>query len=121
VAGFLIGAAAICCAAQAQTPWASVLAIGIATFGVDLTLSPSWTLCIDVAGLQTGTLSGAMNMCGNIGSFVSSMAFPLLFRWTGRSDAFFYCAGAISLSAAFLWMTLNNPQPNRERLKVVEH
>jgi ACS family glucarate transporter-like MFS transporter len=108
VAGFLIGSAAICCAAQAQTPWVSVLAIGIATFGVDLTLSPSWTLCIDIAGLQTGALSGAMNMCGNLGSFVSSMAFPLLFRWTGRSDAFFYCAGAISLCAAFLWLTLND-------------
>src|ERR1035438_10761213 len=36
--GFLIGAVAICGAAQARTPWASVLAIAIATFGVDLTL-----------------------------------------------------------------------------------
>jgi ACS family glucarate transporter-like MFS transporter len=107
-AGFLIGAAAICCAAQAQTPWQSVLAIAVATFGVDLTLSPSWTLCIDIAGVRTGALSGAMNMCGNIGSFVSSLAFPMLFRWTGSRDAFFYCAGAINLCAAVLWLSLNN-------------
>ena len=106
--GFLIGAVAICGAAQARTPWASVLAIAIATFGVDLTLSPSWTLCIDIAGVRTGTLSGAMNMCGNIGSFASSLAFPLLFRWTGRWDTFFYCAGAINLCAALLWLNLKD-------------
>ncbi len=109
--GFLIGAVAICGAAQARSPWASVLSIAIATFGVDLTLSPSWTLCIDIAGARTGTLSGAMNMCGNIGSFASSLAFPLLFRWTGRSDTFFYCAGAINLCAAILWFTLNDRKP----------
>jgi MFS transporter, ACS family, glucarate transporter len=116
VTGFVIGAAAICCAAKARTPWESVLAIAIATFGVDLTLSPSWTLCIDIAGVKTGTLSGAMNMCGNIGSFASSLAFPLLFRWTGRSDTFFYCAGVISLFAAFLWMTLGDRRPKMKTI-----
>jgi ACS family glucarate transporter-like MFS transporter len=118
VAGFLIGAAAICCAARAQTPWGSVLSIAIATFGVDLTLSPSWTLCIDIGGARTGTLSGAMNMCGNIGSFASSLAFPLLFRWTGRSDTFFYCAAAINLFAAFLWLSLRGKRlQNSERIE----
>jgi ACS family glucarate transporter-like MFS transporter len=115
-AGFLIGAVAICGAAQARTPWGSVLAIALATFGVDLTLSPSWTLCIDIAGIRTSTLSGAMNMCGNIGSFASSLAFPVLFRWTGRSDTFFYCAGSINLCAALLWLTLSDRRP---RMKTI--
>src|ERR1035437_5689809 len=92
------------------------VAIAIATFGVDLTLSPSWTLCIDIAGVHTGTLSGAMNMCGNVGSFASSLAFPLLFRWTGRSDTFFYCAGAINLCAAALWLTLSD---RKTRIKAI--
>jgi ACS family glucarate transporter-like MFS transporter len=114
--GFLIGAVAICGAAQARTPRGSVLAIALATFGVDLTLSPSWTLCIDIAGVRTGTISGAMNMCGNIGSFASSLAFPMLFRWTGRSATFFYCAGAINLCAALLWLTLSDRKP---RMKTI--
>jgi ACS family glucarate transporter-like MFS transporter len=116
--GFLIGTAAMCGAAQARTPWGSVLAIAIATFGVDLTLSPSWTLCIDIAGARTGTLSGAMNMCGNLGSFASSLAFPMLFRWTGRSDTFFYCAAAINLCAAFLWLTLND---RKQKMKTLSY
>lgn len=106
-AGFLMGTVAMCFAAHAQTAWTAALLIGIATFGVDLTLSPSWTLCIDVGRGRTGTLSGAMNMCGNFGSFVSSLAFPLLFRWTGGWAAFFYCAAAINLCGAILWLTLH--------------
>src|ERR1039458_206382 len=106
LAGFLLGTVAMCVAPHAQTPGGAVLALAIATFGVDLTLSPSWTLCIDIAGGHTGTLTGAMNMCGNIGSFVSSLAFPVLFRWTGRYETFFYSAAVINLCGAFLWFTL---------------
>jgi ACS family glucarate transporter-like MFS transporter len=106
--GFLMGTVAMCIAPHAQTPMGAVLALAIATFGVDLTLSPSWTLCIDIAEGHTGTLSGAMNMCGNIGSFVSSLAFPVLFRWTGRYETFFYTAAVINLFGAFLWFTLRD-------------
>jgi ACS family glucarate transporter-like MFS transporter len=108
--GFLLGAAAMCIAPHAQNPMGAVLALAIATFGVDLTLSPSWTLCIDIAGGHTGTLSGAMNMCGNIGSFVSSLAFPVLFRWTGRYESFFYIAAIINLFGAILWLNLRDRQ-----------
>lgn len=111
VAGFLIGATALIGAAHATTVWGAVGGFAIATFGVDLTLSPSWTLCIDLAGVRTGTLSGAMNMFGNIGSFASSIAFPMLLRWTGSSDAYFYCAAAINVLAALLWIGMR--QRNR--------
>jgi ACS family glucarate transporter-like MFS transporter len=104
VIGFVLGAAALVAAANAATVTGAVACFALATFGVDLTLSPSWTLCIDVAGNRTGLLSGAMNMCGNIGSFVSSLAFPLLLHWTASSKTYFYCAAAINLLAALLWV-----------------
>jgi ACS family glucarate transporter-like MFS transporter len=107
--GFLIGAVAICGAAQARTPWASVLAIAIATFGVDLTLSPSWTLCIDIAGVRTGTLSGAMNMCGNIGSFASSLAL---------GHFFLLCRGHQSLRRAPVAEPEGPPGRNEDRLRI---
>ncbi len=104
--GFLLGAAALVGAIHAATVAGAVACFAVATFGVDLTLSPSWTLCIDIAGDRTGTLTGAMNMFGNIGSFVSSIAFPLLLRWTASSDTYFYCAAAINLIAALLWLAM---------------
>ncbi|MGA2115841.1 MAG: MFS transporter [Bryobacteraceae bacterium] len=113
VAGFLLGAAALVGAIHATSVWGAVACFAIATFGVDLTLSPSWTLCIDIAGPSTGTLSGAMNMSGNIGSFASSVAFPLLLRWTGSSAAYFYCAAFVNILAALLWWSLREPEPRR--------
>ncbi len=107
-AGFLLAALSLCIATQCSTAWAGVLFFALATFGVDFTLSPSWTLCIDVSGNRTATLTGAMNMFGNLGSFLSSLSFPFLFRWTGHSDTFFYSAAALNLCASFLWFTLRN-------------
>jgi ACS family glucarate transporter-like MFS transporter len=103
IAGFLLATAALLAAVHATTATQAVACFAVATFGVDLTLSPSWTLCIDVAPDRAGTLSGAMNMFGNIGSFISSIAFPLLLRFAGTPDAYFYSAAAINLLAALLW------------------
>jgi len=51
--------------------------------GVDLTLSPSWTVCADIGGRYVGALSGAMNMMGSLSSFGSAILFPGLFALTG--------------------------------------
>src|ERR1039458_6718206 len=112
-AGFLLGAAALVGAVHAVTIAGAVGCFAAATFGVDLTLQIGRASCIDIAGDRTGTLSGAMNLFGNIGSFVSSVAFPLVLRWTGASDAYFYCAAAINLLAAGLWMAMRE----RDRLR----
>src|SRR5258708_22032806 len=53
-----------------------ILCFSVATFGVDLTLSPSWTACADIGGRHTGTLSGAMNMMGEIGRAQSELQSP---------------------------------------------
>jgi ACS family glucarate transporter-like MFS transporter len=71
---------------------------------VDLTLSPSWTACMDLAGEHTGTLTGAMNMAGNIGSFVSSIAFPYLLRATSSARSYFWIAAVVNLFAIVCWL-----------------
>jgi ACS family glucarate transporter-like MFS transporter len=106
-AGFLLGTAALLAAAKSQTIGSAVTWFAIATFGVDVTLSPSWTVCIDIGGDRAGTLSGAMNMAGNIGSFASSVAFPVLLRWTGNSNTYFFGAAALNLVAALVWLTMS--------------
>ena len=50
-----------------------------------MTVSPSWAFCIDLGGKKSGSVSGAMNMIGNFGSFVSASLFPVLYRWTGSA------------------------------------
>jgi MFS transporter, ACS family, glucarate transporter len=80
-----------------------ILCFSIATFGVDLTLSPSWTACADIGGRHTGTLSGAMNMMGAIGALLSAVLFPFLSDLTGNIKCYFYVAAFLNLAAMAGW------------------
>ena len=62
---------------QSQLYW-FVFSFALATFGVDMTLSPSWSFCNDIGGPNSGAVSGSMNMVGNIGAALSAIIFPLL-------------------------------------------
>jgi len=103
IAGFALGAAALLAAPAMTTVVGAVICFSIATLGVDMTLSPSWTTCQDLAGPRTGTLSGAMNMVGNAGSFVSSITFPVLLQSTGSAAAYFYLAAVLNVVAILCW------------------
>lgn len=103
VAGFALAAVALLVAPLMTTVGGAVACFSVATLGVDMTLSPSWTACQDLAGRRTGTLSGAMNMVGNAGSFVSSITFPVLLQWTGSAAAYFVLAAVLNLVAIACW------------------
>jgi ACS family glucarate transporter-like MFS transporter len=45
-----------------------------------------------------------MNMAGNIGSFVTALAFPYLLSWFGNVEPFFFLAAALNIMAIGLWM-----------------
>jgi MFS transporter, ACS family, glucarate transporter len=105
--GFGLASVALVAAASISSANGFILFFSVATFGVDLTLSPSWTACADIGGEHTGTLSGAMNTMGSLGSLVSAIAFPLLFGMTGDIKSYFYVAVALNLVAmAGWWMVL---------------
>lgn len=101
--GFALGAAALLVTPAMNSALGAVVCFSIATLGVDMTLSPSWTSCQDIAGPRTGTLSAAMNMVGNGGSFVSSLTFPLLLQATGSAATYFYLAAALNVVALLCW------------------
>ncbi len=83
VVGFVLAAVGLVGSLAADQMFAKVLLLTIAVFGADLTLPPSWAFCIDIGRNHAGAVSGTMNMAGNVGSFVTSLAFPYLLVWTG--------------------------------------
>ena len=107
IAGFLVSAAALVMTAHAPTLAWAVTWLAIATFGADLTLSPSWAAAIDIGGPRTGLLSGVMNMCGNLGSFASSLIFPLLLTLPGGARSYFYTAAVLNAFASYCWWRMN--------------
>ena len=81
--------------------------MALAVFGADMTLSPSWAFCIDIGKENAGAVSGTMNMAGNLGAFVTIIAFPYLFKWTNSYEPFFIICAVLSLLAILMWSSMN--------------
>lgn len=90
-----------------DTAISAVVMLSIAIFGADMTLSPSWSFCIDIGKKNAGSVSGTMNMAGNIGSFLTALAFPYLMSWTGNQATFFFVAAALGIISIFAWLKMN--------------
>ncbi len=111
ILGFLLAAVGVTASASASTAGMSIAWLTVAIFGADMTLAPSWSFCIDVGRRSAGLVSGTMNMAGNVGSFVTGLAFPYLADWTGSYTSFFYVAGGLNLLAVGLWCSLDPRRP----------
>jgi len=107
VIGFVLVIIGILSSLHMNTPLGAVLCISIAIFGADMTLSPSWSFCIDIGQENSGKVSGMMNMAGNLGAFTTSLAFPYLQEWTGSNDPFFYIAAILAGISIIFWLNMN--------------
>jgi len=100
-----------------------VLLFSVAVFGVEMTISPSWSLCMDIGGEKSGTVSATMNMVGNIGSAFSAIIFPFFIAnvtipffavSTGNANSFFVFAAGMNLFAIFAWLGINPKRKIKE-------
>jgi|SRR5262245_13007712 ACS family glucarate transporter-like MFS transporter len=103
ILGFLLAASGLLASLRFHDPVLAVLCLSIAVFGADMTLPPSWAFCIDIGRGNAGAVSGTMNMAGNLGSFVTSLAFPYLLALTGSTAPFFIAGAFLNLIGAWLW------------------
>jgi ACS family glucarate transporter-like MFS transporter len=116
IIGFSLGVLGLVLATQTDSLAFFVFAFSLATFGVDMTLSPSWAFCNDIGGGKSGAVSGAMNMVGNIGGALSAIIFPLLLSEDGSANTFFILAAVINGLAIVCWLFMN---PNRTNDKAL--
>ncbi len=107
IIGFVLVIIGIISSLYMESPLGAVLCISIAIFGADMTLSPSWSFCIDIGQNHAGKVSGMMNMAGNLGSFTTALAFPYLQKWTGSNDTFFYIAAILAGISIVFWLNMN--------------
>lgn len=108
IIGFVLAVVGLAGSLTADDASSAVAWLTLAIFGADMTLPPSWAFCIAIGGPHSGVVSGMMNMAGNMGSFVTALAFPYMLVAFGSTSAFFVTAMLLSLIAAYLW-TLVRP------------
>jgi len=103
IIGFTLAAIGLIASVFAGSALTAVICLSVAIFGADMTLPPSWSLCVDIGKSNAGAVSGTMNMAGNLGSFLTALAFPYLTAWFGSADVFFYVAAGLNVVAIGLW------------------
>jgi ACS family glucarate transporter-like MFS transporter len=59
-----------------------------------------------MGGKGAGTISGSMNMVGNLGAFLSSISFPYLYGWTGTATTYFVLAAILNVIGVFCWLAI---------------
>jgi ACS family glucarate transporter-like MFS transporter len=103
ILGFSLASIGLIASLYMDTAFGAVAFLSLAIFGTDMTLSPSWSFCMDIGKKNAGAVSGTMNMAGNIGAFITALAFPYLLSWFGSVDPFFITAAILNVIAIFLW------------------
>jgi MFS family permease len=106
--GFLgAGSFILLCMAMRDPLWA-MLAMGMASFCNDLVVPGAWAGCMDVGGRYAGTLSGSMNMMGNLAGILAPyIGGYLLDRTGGDWSWFLYSMAGAYFLGAFCWPWIN--------------
>jgi len=89
--------------------------MGMASFVLDLTLAGSWGACMDVGGKYAGTVSGSMNMAGNIGAFGFPLIAGELAESAGWPSVLLLVTG-LNFAALLCWIFLNVERPIVEKV-----
>lgn len=117
--GYALGAIGLLMCTQtagSDSVWLFIACFSLATFGVEMTLSPSWAFCMDIGGSRSGAVSAAMLMVGNLGAALSAVAFPyfvanvtipVIAEQTGTANSFFVFAATMSALAMIAWLFMN--------------
>ncbi|WP_195780476.1 MFS transporter [Priestia megaterium] len=124
----LVGAA-ICLipAATIENPLMSVYCFSASAFFLECVNSTTWATAMDVGGEYSGTVSGVMNMAGNIAGALSPIIFGILVQG-GSWNLPFYISTGILLVGSFIWAFFLNPNRSvveklnlKEKITLKEH
>ena len=102
IIGLLGCAVCIVPAALTEDGYVAVYCLTASMFFLEFTIGPSWAVPMDTGGKYSGTVSGMMNMAGNIGGALSPIVFAFLVQY-GSWQAPFIVAACLLVVGAAVW------------------
>ena len=96
-------------AAMTQNAYTAVYCLTASLFFLECTIGPSWAVPMDVGGEYSGTVSGMMNMAGNIGGALSPTVFGVLVQY-GSWKAPFIVAAGLLVFGSIVWAFWLDPE-----------
>jgi MFS transporter, ACS family, glucarate transporter len=97
--GLALGAVCLFGAALTPDKVTAAIFLCLGYFAMDCQMPVSWALPLDLGRRSAGSIAGAMNMAGQLGSFLSSLAFGYMVESFGYSKALLPLAGMTVVSA----------------------
>jgi MFS transporter, ACS family, glucarate transporter len=95
----------------ADPVWAMV-AMGLASFFLDLTLPVCWRTAMDVGGKYAGTISGTMNMAGQIGGALGPVVVGYILQYLNHNWTLtFAISAAINVVGGLCWTWIDPVTP----------
>lgn len=93
-----------------------MLCLGMASYCNDLVMPGAWATCMDVGGRFAGTVSGSMNMMGNMAGFVAPTVGGMLLKQYGFEawDLFMYTMAGMYLLGTLCWPLMDPVTPLEE-------
>ncbi len=86
------------------------LAVVFLTLGygsMDCMLPVAWAVCLDIGRKYSGTVTGSMNMAGQVGSFLSSVAFGYMVTYFGNYNQPLIPLASMLFVSAFLFTRID--------------
>jgi len=112
IVGFVGASASVFAFTQVADPVRAMLLLGLAGFFNDFVMPACWAGCMDIGGRYSGTVSGAMNMVGNIGGALSPLIIGYILTWNpGNWTLTFYVSSAIYLMGGVCWLFIDAHTP----------
>jgi MFS family permease len=113
--GCLGGAGLLALAIQFESPWVVMSLIGLSSLIKDMNMPASWAVCVDVGGKYAGTVSGVMNMMGNLGGVAAPWVMGDMVEFYGTAPAvwhYIFCMfAAVHVLGAVFWLGVNATEP----------
>ncbi len=109
--GLLLSACFLLATAMTANRYAAVAFLTLGYGCMDCMLPVSWAICLDVGKKYAGTVTGAMNMAGQIGSFATAVVFGKLVMYFGNYNQPLLPMAAMLLVAAVFYTQID---PNEQ-------
>jgi MFS transporter, ACS family, glucarate transporter len=85
--------------------------MGFASFCNDLIMPGAWASCMDIGGKYAGTVSGSMNMMGNLAGFVAPVFGGMILDSGQDWNIFLYTMAAVYCLGGFCWPFIDPVKP----------
>jgi len=104
-----LSASALFTVATLLTPnkYVALVFLALSYAGSDFMLPTSWAVCLDIGKKYAGAVTGAMNTAGQIGSFLSSVVFGYLVKYSGSYEVPLVPMAVMLTVSAALWMKID--------------